>query len=570
MTERRALWFTLVLVLVPVLVLAGCAAPRRDVPRTPSTTWAQPLHTVLGQALARQLAPLASPSGFAIIESGLQALQLRAELADAAQHCLDLQYYSLHDDATTSLLLLRVLDAAKRGVQVRILLDDADAAGRDIDLARLAAHPNIELRVFNPFANRGADLLRLFEFLGNIERLNRRMHNKLWIADNAAAIVGGRNLGDAYFEADLTRDFSDIDLFAAGPVVRELSMGFDTFWTSDDAVPIEAFLAADLGAEQAAHFEQALRARVAGLAEGAYALALAEAQRGPRLLHGGVALHAASATALQDTPSKAQPLPALGAKPASVGQAAPAQTQAPTPTPATIQPDSLLAARLRPLMEGVQHEVLLITPYFIPSERGVALLGGLAQRGVRVRVLTNSLASTDMPAAHVGYASARPRLLAGGVGLHEMRPDGNARPRRLWRPGSASDASLHAKVILIDRRHLVIGSMNLDPRSRLHNTEVAVLLDSAELGQQMAALFEESVLPTRAFQVLLDGANPPLDGAAPGQADVPEPGLRQGPALHWLAADPGQPVQRLINEPAGFWRRVFAAMVAAVLPQHWL
>lgn len=217
-----------------VLLLAGCATFRIDVERVPSEAWPRPDETTLGRNLAERLAASPGQSGFRLLDSGFDAFAARAALAEAAERTLDLQYYIVREDMTTQLLLYEALRAADRGVRVRLLVDDMYAAGKDFDLATFSAHPNIEARIFNPFLARGPlGLSRLFEFIGSSARLNRRMHNKLWIADNAAAIVGGRNLGDEYFGAHVDAhgevNLTDLGVLALGPVVRETSKSFDEY-----------------------------------------------------------------------------------------------------------------------------------------------------------------------------------------------------------------------------------------------------------------------------------------------------------------------------------------------------
>lgn len=507
--------------------LIGCSSPRYDAPRPPSVAWTQHEETKLGQSLEQQLAGHDGLSGFYLLDSGLAALSMRAGLAEYSQRTLDLQYYTLHEDTTTQLLIYRVLRAAKRGVRVRLLIDDMYAAGRDLDLATLAAHPGIEVRVFNPFLRRGnLGLSRLFEFLGDSTRLNRRMHNKLWIADNAAAIVGGRNLGDEYFDAHSEVNFTDLDLLATGPVVRDLSKSFDEYWNSEWAVPIAAFVANRPGPVQVAEFERTLEARLEGFRDTVYSRALREIRLGPQLVSGQMPLSPARATALYDKPGKIS-------------------------GSSDDLPNPIFTEQLQPVISDAQSEVILITPYFIPSEKGVGILTALARRGVRVRILTNSLAATDVPVVHSGYARFRAGLLAAGVELSEMRPETTPGARRSWWPGASSSASLHAKAIIVDRRHLIVGSMNLDPRSRLHNTEVAVLLESADLGTRLAALFEDAVSPAHAFRVMLAGTES-------GETD-----------LVWISDEGGKEV-RYAQEPAGFWRRLFSLVLGSFAPEELL
>ena len=536
-----------IIALVSLLALtqAGCTGVRREVPREASLAWSTPGDTALGRGLARPLAAGCShpdpagpfnaaaicPSGFHMLTQGIDALRIRAELADAARHTLDLQYYTLHEDTTTSLLLWRILRAAGRGVRVRLLLDDLYAAGRDVDLAVLDAHPLIEVRVFNPFLQRGGfGLSRLLEFLGDPARLNRRMHNKLWIADNAAAVVGGRNLGDVYFEAHPGVNFSDLDLLASGPVVAQLSASFDEYWNSDWAVPITAFVANDPGTGVLPAFQARLEAEVQGFRDTPYGAALREARILPRLLDGRLALAQAPALAFYDKPDKVSAT-------ATVDDSANA--------------NPVFQTHLKPAIQAARGEVLLVSPYFIPSEQGMDAMAALVKRGVRVRVLTNSLAATDVPAVHAGYAQVRERLLAAGVEIHEMRPEASAagRIRLPALPGASSATSLHAKAILVDRQRLFAGSMNLDPRSRLPNTEVGVMLESRELGAQLGALFDQAMQPAHSFRLALE-------------ADPQMPGSTQ---LVWHAEADGRPV-RYNEEPASLWLRLLSKLLGFVAP----
>jgi len=523
--QRRLI--ALACTMVVVLLINGCATARHDVPRPRSEAWPAPAQTALGRAAQSPLAGASGSSAFHVVHSGLEALGLRAGLADAAQHTLDLQYYTMHEDATTQLLIHRVLVAARRGVRVRLLIDDLYAVGRDLELAALSATPGIEVRVFNPFLWRGAfGLSRLFELAGDLERLNRRMHNKLWIADNAAAIIGGRNLGDVYFDAGTDVNFSDMDVLAAGAVVRDLSRSFDAYWNDPMSVPIQAFVSADPGPATAVAFERKLERNLQAFQDGAYARALRDSDLGARLLAGALPLVAAPAQAIYDLPA---PPPARGS----------------SPTPGVFPP------RIRELIESARIEIVLVSPYFIPSESGIEALGAAMRRGVRVRLLTNSLASTDVPVVHAGYANIRSRLLAEGVEVHEMRPTAMAGQPPAWRITGSSSASLHAKAIIVDRQRVLVGSMNLDPRSRQGNTEVAVQIESVELGEQIARLFDTAMIPARAFRVRL-AAHPASAGA-----------------LTWDAEDDGRAVQ-YDAEPASLWRRILARVLGWLVPEYLL
>lgn len=513
------------LVAAALVLVAGCSTMRHEVPRPESHAFDQPLSTTLGRGLAAGLAATPGLSGFRLLPTGQDAFVARAALADAAERSLDLQYHIVSRDATGTLLLYRALRAAQRGVRVRLLVDDLDAGGRDDDYAAMAAHPNVQVRVFNPFARRYVPgLSRLIDYLGEGARLNHRMHNKLWIADNAAAVLGGRNLGDAYFNADGGANYADLDVLTAGPLVVEASRSFDAFWNSPWADPIEVFTGPT---RDTAKFD-ALMARMAAQAlafsEGEYAQALGATDLGWQLGGGQLALTAAPATLLYDPPAKLQAVP-------------------PAPT-------AHIVARLRAAVEAVQQELLIVSPYFVPGEQSVAVLCRLQRRGTRVRILTNSLASTDVVAVHAGYVRYRPRLLACGISLHELRPSvlGPGSLRRVL----SSVVSLHGKAIVFDRQAVLIGSMNIDPRSRLTNTEIGMLIDSTELARQLVAWFDEATAPERAFRV-----------------ELTEPG-NPASALVWTGHEAGQPV-RLDHEPlARWWQYLAGALYSILIPEEML
>ena len=503
---------------------AGCATVRHDVPRPVTRAIDDPLQTTLGRNLATQLAATPGSSGFRLFPSGQEAFVVRAALAEGAQRTLDLQYYIVAPDATGTLLIYRALRAAERGVRVRLLIDDLGASGRDLDFATLAAHANVQVRVFNPFLRRGlGSLSRMFDYFGD-GRLNRRMHNKLWIADNAAALIGGRNLGDAYFNADGQTNFADLDVLVAGPVVAEASRSFDEYWNSEWAVPIEAFTGRAESPAQVQHLMTTLAARANAFRDSDYARALRSTDLAVLVRSGQVALTTTKASVLYDSPDK-------------LLAGAPEQ-------------EVHVVSSLRTAIESAQKELILTSPYFVPSERGVAMLCGLTRRGVRVRVLTNSLASTDVAAVHAGYARYRPRLLACAVELNELKPSvlGPGRVHRVL----SSEVSLHAKALMVDGRTVLIGSMNLDPRSRSSNTEVGVLIDSDVLGRQLGKWFDDATSLDRA-------ARPEL--AQPGDSQA---------SLTWVSNDDDGPV-RYTSEPlASWWQRIVSGLLGLLVPEELL
>lgn len=520
-----------ILAIGAAVVIVGCSAVRYDGPRPPSYAIDQPDETFLGRAFATQLAATPGWSGFHLLVSGQEAFLARAALAESAERTLDLQYYIVAEDATATLLLYRALRAALRGVRVRLLIDDLYAVGRDFDLATFAAHPNVQVRVFNPFLRRGPlGISRLFEYIGDSARLNRRMHNKLWIADNAVAVMGGRNLGDAYFNVGGANDFADLDVLAAGPVVAEVSRSFDEYWNSEWAVPIVAFLGEPPRTGQLDLVLSRMTAGAERFRESEYARALRAMEVGRLVRDGRFPLVPARASAIYEPPAR--------------------------PGAVTAEGEAQIMSVLRKSVEAAQREVILISPWLIPSERGVGVLCTLARRGVRVRVLTNSLASTDVPVVHAGYARYRPRLLACGVEMHERRPSatrsGGARLEFSSGASLSSGSSLHAKAVVVDRRLVLVGSMNLDPRSRLSNTEVAMLIESAVLGGQLGTSFDDAASLDQAFRV-----------------ELTEPG-NENALLAWVGREEGKPM-RYTSEPlAGWWRRIVSGLLGALAPEELL
>ncbi|KLN56099.1 phospholipase D family protein [Variovorax paradoxus] len=510
---------------VAAALLAACTSLALDVPRVPSHAFDQPLLTSLGRTYFSRLASAPGQSGFHLLVSGPEAFAARGALAAAAERSLDLQYYSVADDSTATLLLDGVLRAAQRGVRVRLLVDDLNVGDRESHLAMLAAHPNVEVRLFNPFSQRGSfGLAQVLELLGDGERLNRRMHNKLWIADGAVAVMGGRNLGNAYFNASQERDFADLDVLAAGPVVADVSRSFDRYWNSRGAVPIAAVAGPVPAPAELRQAWAGIAAQAGDFRESDYVRSLRKTAFGSLVRTGQVPLVVAPAEALSDVPVD--------------------------PFAGSLETTSAIFPVLRKSVEKARHEVILVSPYLVPGATGVQVLCGLARRGVRVRILTNSLASTDVPVVHAGYARYRPQMLACGVALYELRPGGpGARSPRL---GLSSGASLHAKAVVVDGEAVFIGSMNLDPRSSKLNTEVALRIESQELGRQLTALFGEATTLDQVFEVELD---------EPGNA---------ASSLHWQSLENDRPVRYSSDPLASAWRVWMARFLGGLAPEELL
>ena len=459
-------------------IAAGCASLPAQGPRTTSQALPASQETWLGRlAQARRVeAGSRSTSGFRLLDSADGAFTSRLALAEAAQSSLDLQYYAIHADASTEVLLQAVREAARRGIRVRILLDDFNTVAADAQVLRLAFEPGIQMRLFNPLAGPRASLLaRTIGSLWDLERIQKRMHNKLFIADNAWGITGGRNLGGIYFGAGDKSNFIDLDVLAAGRVVQDMSDSFDRYWNDPLAWPVQALLTrAEL---------ETLRPP-AGASAGSMVL--------PDLTLAQVAAADRPAMDLQRVPLAWAPSLLLADQPGKIG---PGDDEA--------DAGETVVDGLLDVMRQATQEVLIVSPYFVPGASVMKVFADLRARAVRVRVLTNSLASNDAPAAHAGYRRYRDELVALGVELHELRSQprldvaGSGRGRRPWlgsgaggSRGGAALASLHSKAVVIDRRLSAIGTMNLDPRSQRLNSEVALLIRSPGVAAEVAMLIE--------------------------------------------------------------------------------
>jgi putative cardiolipin synthase len=435
-----------------MLLLAGCVGLPKHVQKNPSEALRRPDTTALGRIVGhadrgRNL------SGIRLLISGDEALASLIALADRAERTLDIQYYIIHQDESARLLLHHLRVAADRGVRVRVLVDDLNTAGEDRRFMHLGQHANVEVRVFNPFPGGRSKLwTRILASVSEIPRINHRMHNKLFVADNALAITGGRNIGDQYFTRDLQSNFIDLDVVAAGPIVSKLSASFDAFWNSKYAYPI-ASVAAPVHPETV---PQALEENV---------VAGDSSWLAHELDADDLQLTWVPATVLADKPGKIA-------------------------SDVVPNEEVTIANNIATLMRSAQQEVIVISPYFVPGPDGVALMRELVGRGVHIRVLTNSLASTDSPLVHNGYAHYRVALLKLGVGLAEVRPKLGQRRQR-FHPFKGSNASLHAKALVIDQRTVFIGSMNMDARSARTNSELGLVMRSPEIARQVTSLLDD-------------------------------------------------------------------------------
>lgn len=460
--------------LAALLALSGCAPTLNlKTERPPSHAASNHAESPLKTHLAVHLAP--GESGFYLLQDGHAALAARLALAQRATRTLDLQYYLFHNDTTGKLVAASLLAAAERGVRVRLLIDDIDTADKELGLATLNAHPNIQVRLFNPFHTRSTNLLvKGWQALRENVRLNRRMHNKVFIADNQLGITGGRNIGDEYFDAHHDLAFVDLDVVAAGAVVDALSRSFDQYWNSIAAVPASALpvKASDRRLQRATAFLQQFRAQQL---DSAYGRALTAADPLPELLAGDTPWLVAHADLIVDPPEKVLKRSKSSSK--------------------------LLIGQLAGLWVTPGRRALIVSPYFVPGATGMAYFEYWRSRGVQVDVLTNAYAANDVPVVHAGYAKYRVPLLKAGVKLYELKPVADPIGGRLRDLGSGSSrASLHAKAFVFDDEHVFIGSFNFDPRSALLNTEMGLVIRSPELARQVTAIAEDAMRPERSFQ----------------------------------------------------------------------
>lgn len=460
-------------------LLAGCGHLRRGVTAQPAHALASPETTRLGARLAAQAGAHPGCSGIYVLDSNLDAFLARVQLAQAAERTLDVQSYIIWGDQTGRLLAGRLLEAADRGVRVRILVDDVNVTWKDSWITRLDAHPNVEVRVFNPFlGTRKSWLLVLWDVL-EAGRLVRRMHNKLFAVDNAVAIIGGRNIGDEYFAARADVNFEDLDVLVVGPAVQDLSASFDEYWNNEWAWPLAAFKSERAQVRDLQKARWAVEEPRPGTASALFGEDLCRADLLERLLAGELPLDWGRARVVYDRPTK---IAGADAKAGGIR----------------------VIPEVWSLIEGVQQELIVISPYFVPGEDGVALFRKLRQRGVRIRILTNSLGSTDVALAQTGYARYRRQLLAAGVELYELKPTAMSRPkdrRFLRRQATRAQTSLHAKAYIFDRQTVFVGSMNLDHRAHFLNTELGLLVESPQLAQKLTGLFEESTQPRHSYRM---------------------------------------------------------------------
>ena len=499
----------LILLLLSAL-LGGCAVLPENTGRQVSTAYTDTRDTYLGRLYSAGAAAHPGESAFHLLGNGLDAFVARAVLAQEAERSIDLQYYMIHSDHVGTLLLNQVLEAADRGVRVRILLDDIDEGNRDFRIAVFDLHPNIEVRIFNPF---GRNVSRIWQYVTGFGRQTRRAHNKSYTVDNIATIIGGRNIGDEYFERDPKLAFQDLDVLAIGPVAQAVSNSFDQYWNHELSYPIATLLGDRKPTlEEYREARQQYRQRLSEIEESDYLERLRNSDLARQLRSGSLHFDWALGQVFADPPDKL--------------------------LHETSKAEYRMMRELLPYLESTRRELIVLSPYFVPGKEGVAFFRRLREKGVRVRILTNSLASTDVSIVHAGYIRYRKALLRMGVELWELNHRTTREERKAMSEGyvGKSKSSLHAKAFVADRETVFIGSLNFDPRSVIQNTEIGVVFRSPVLGGRIAEAFDENIAK-EAYRLEL------VRDEDTGQEKIV-----------WHGYSGGKPVTFESEPNAGFWR----------------
>ncbi len=504
--------------LIFFLLLSGCTSLPDNSKRIESYAITDTVETTLGKGLQASRDLGKTQDGFIILGKGLDAFVARTALAEAAEKSLDVQYYLYHNDLVGGLFTAILLRAADRGVRVRLLVDDMDMEDRDHGILAIDNHPNIEIRIFNPFDR---NLSRVPQFVTGLGTITRRMHNKSFTADNVATILGGRNIGNEYFDANPTLEFADLDVLAMGDVVKDVSSSFDLYWNSKLAYPATTLIDKPITDEQALGFRNRFHDLLDEQKESDYVQALRTSPLAKNIREDNIEFILGDAVIVVDHPDKI--------------------------TSSRDANELHLVSQLAPYFQNLEKELIIISPYFVPGNEGVEFFRGLIDRGVRVRILTNSLSSNDVAIVHAGYAKYRKALLKSGVELYEMNKK-LTRKQRKEKKGvsSSSKASLHAKAFILDRKKVFIGSLNLDPRSFYENTEIGLILNSPEIAGTMTDTLTEDI-GHHAFRLELH---------------TDEDGYEE---ILWHGFENGKPVTFDVDPYTSFWQRL-GVNIMSLLP----
>lgn len=501
-------------VIALVLFLSGCAAVPLDVPKEPSYAMTDTAGGLQAREVTSWTGGNPDLDGFYPLMQGFDAFGARLALIAGAEYSIDAQYFLMKPDYAGLVFAGKLLQAADRGVRVRLLLDDVFTTVEDIDLAMLDDHPNIQIRIFNPTSRKGVDFLN---YVGNFKLSNRRMHNKSFTVDNQVAIVGGRNIADEYYQLESNGEFIDFDMLSVGPIVNQVSDQFDLYWNHQLAVPMAVIFQLK-DSNKIAQARASLDAEMAEAGETIYAEAISTPVI-KQLESQELAPYIANAQLLTDSPEKLL---------------------------TNISPEQQVVVNdLRSVLAAAEQEIIVFTPYFIPRKEGIAFLRELNEKGISVTVVTNSLATNNHTAVHSAYMSYRKDLLNAGVELWEARKDAAMVVNEAG-DTEMEQLTLHTKGILIDRKRIFVGSLNLDPRSIDINTEMGLLIDSSELGAELSDSSRERI-PRIAYRVQLN----------------------ENGNLSWHATVDGETVVETKEPQTSAWRR-FSAWIQKIAPEDQL
>ncbi len=464
---KKSLLITIPTTIVGALIFTALVT-YRALPDNNERTDSQHIPMDNDSLLSQQLFPLTKENpnltGVYLLDDSHNAFLARLALTEVAEKTLDIQYYIWHDDISGRLLLQSLYRAAERGVRVRLLLDDNNTVGMDEILSKVDDHPNIEVRLFNPFMQRK---VRVLGFLSDFFRLNRRMHNKSLTADGIVTIVGGRNIGDEYFGAGSGVVFADLDVAAVGSVAQEVGTDFDKYWHSKSAYPAKRIISKK--------YDGTFNTTTSDDVETtAYIEDLKNSEFASQLKEGNLPLTWVNAELISDNPAKV--------------------------LKETSTPSSMID-KMSPLMEATKQELIIVSPYFVPTKYGSEFLTDIATPDKKITVLTNSLAATDVLPVHSGYAKHRKHLLSSGVKLYELKPNATVVTKKGRGFVAKKGASLHAKTFVIDKEKLFIGSYNMDPRSAVSNTEMGLIINSPEMATILSDNLQQDTLMQLSYQV---------------------------------------------------------------------
>jgi putative cardiolipin synthase len=502
MTPHNTLKTTLSCALL--LALTACASIPADFEQVSSHSWQKPGETSLGIFFDNYAPDDPSLSGVRLLAHPHEAFRARFGAAHLAEKSLDMQYYLWKGDLTGQLLLYRALDAADRGVHVRILIDDIYHSGRDNNYATLDSHPNMEIRVYNPMGSRGAG--KGANMVYHKGALDHRMHNKIFLVDSAVAVLGGRNIGDDYFGVDEKLNFRDLDVLAVGPAAKDAGEAFDRYWNSPAAVPIDVLLKKPVPEDALERYREKLKASLDEMGALPYTMPRKDEEIRANLEKLAEELVWAKTEIIIDSLERFQ-----GGS------------------------ESAFVALTNELAESMESEIVIETAYLIPASEAIKKVAELTERGVRVRILTNSMRSNNHLSVHAHYRKYRKRMIEAGIELHELRPDPEILEhyKQVESRVAESHAGLHTKAFVVDRRLSMIGSYNMDPRSRIWNSEIGLLIDSEEFAEKVLEIMETDLDPANSYRVTLDEKD----------------------NLVWTAEDDGNPVTWTKEPETSAWQR---------------